>query len=45
MIDVLLTDENLILLGLLFGLIMISPLIIDVIQQSIKPDSQKDDEQ
>jgi len=43
MLDILLTDENLIILGLLFGLLMTSPLIIDIIVQATKPNTPEDD--
>lgn len=40
--DMILTEENLLIIGVLFGLIMISPIIVDIITQSCKNDKTKD---
>ena len=42
MLDVLLVEENLIILGIAFGLLMCSGLIIDIIVQACKKDDDND---
>lgn len=41
--DMILTEENLLIIGVLFGLIMVSPILVDIITLSCKKDNTKDD--